>query len=534
MPAFSPLELLSQQPAPASDAQVPEGVATSKDQLVAGLRGMDFAQGAEALAPAAQAPAQSQAPQQAPEAAAPAAPTPEDAAAPPTLQSAVLAGVQAFQDALSGKAFMRPGCSDRAAVGVLQGVLQQLGHDCGLVDGLWGGRTTGAVKGFQSAHGLAPDAIIGPLTAGALDQTAGQTRGAGPSGVLVGPDGGTPSSLGYNADEVMEFDTSGNYIGTNTYDLDAKANGWEDTDGLPWSPFLLSWEHEKILKRWSQVDKTKSTLTDRTRCQAQVAMAARIVAGPDTLTSYAREVKTELINNMVILTMQVRIADPAGTGPEAKTLGELPTRLDTAIEHMGTLTSRPLASFEDLDWIAEAARWALVGPTAAQPSPADAAKAHGLGLGASDFTAMSQTVTNRAQLQGLLQSLVPGESYSVGVDPNDVPAGQPSAATHSVTLGKDGSGKLYLYDPFPKVGDQYIEVSFVDEVRFWPYFEKQSPLQPRQFKETVIDAKAKASTQPAGGSGKNPWDIPPGSLPDFPGFGFDPNDPLGLGLGLSH
>jgi peptidoglycan hydrolase-like protein with peptidoglycan-binding domain len=543
MPTFSPLDALSKHARPASDAQVPEGAETSASQLAAGLRGMSYDEGTAALVPptsAAPKPAEaapSPAPEAAPTPAAEVAPSPEvePTPAPPQVVSSIFAGIRAFQDALSGKSFMRPGCSDRQAVSVVQAALNQLGHNCGAVDGIWGGLTTAAVKAFQGAVNLVPDAIIGPLTAGALDEQAG-TRGqvaTTPAGTLVGPDGGAPSSLGYNVDEVMEFDTDGNAT-TNSYDLDAKAAGWQDTDGLSWSPFFLSWQHETILKRWSQVDMTKSTLTDRTRCQAQVAMAARIVAGPDQLAAYAREVKTELQNNLMILTMQVRMKDPVGTGPEAKTLGELPGRLDTAIGHIGTITQRPQANFEDLNWIAEATRWALVGPTDAQPTPADAAKAHGLGLGAGDATAMSQTVTSRSQLQGLLAALVPGESYSVGVDPTDVPAGQTSTATHSITLGKDGSGKLYLYDPFPKAGDQMLDVSFSDEVRFWPYFEKQAPVGPREFKETVIDSKANASKQAGGGQGTDPWANLPGTLPGIGIPGWDPSDPLGLGLGLSH
>ncbi len=544
MPTFTPLDALSKSARPASDAQIPEGTQTSPSQLAAGLRGLNYDQGAATLAPqASAAPKAPEATPEAPEAAPTTAPegvadpvtAPDPAPAPPEIVSSIFAGVRAFQDALSGKAFMRPGCGDRQAVRVLQGALNQLGHDCGAVDGLWGGLTTAGVKAFQVSANLVPDAIIGPLTAGALDEQAG-TRGqvaTPPAGKLVGPDGSAASSLGYNVDEVMEFDTEGNAT-TSSYDLDAKAAGWKDTDGLAWLPPFLSWQHETILKRWSQVDMTKSTLTDRTRCQAQVAMAARIVAGPDQLAAYAREVKTELQNNLMILTMQVRIQDPLGAGPEAKTLGELPRRLDTAIAHIGTVTQRPLACFEDLDWIAEAARWALSGPTDAKPTDADAAKAHGLGLGAGDATAMSQTVTSRSQLQGLLAALVPGESYSVGVDPTDVLAGQPSAATHSITLGKDRTGKLYLYDPFPKAGDQMIDVSLSDEARFWPYFEKQAPVGPRQFKETVIDSKANASKQAGGGQGPEPWANLPGTLPGIELPGWDPNDPLGLGLGLSH
>jgi peptidoglycan hydrolase-like protein with peptidoglycan-binding domain len=59
--------------------------------------------------------------------------------------------------------------------------LAAVGHDPGPADGLWGPRTQAAVVAFQSAHGLAPDGIIGPLTLRQLDQ-ADATAGGGGGG----------------------------------------------------------------------------------------------------------------------------------------------------------------------------------------------------------------------------------------------------------------------------------------------------------------------------------------------------------------
>jgi len=46
----------------------------------------------------------------------------------------------------------------------LQEALKALGHDPGPVDGVFGARTTSAVKAFQAAQGIAVDGIVGRVT----------------------------------------------------------------------------------------------------------------------------------------------------------------------------------------------------------------------------------------------------------------------------------------------------------------------------------------------------------------------------------
>lgn len=50
----------------------------------------------------------------------------------------------------------------------LQGVLNDLGYNCGKADGIFGDKTLKAVKAFQADHGLIPDGIVGMKTWDAL------------------------------------------------------------------------------------------------------------------------------------------------------------------------------------------------------------------------------------------------------------------------------------------------------------------------------------------------------------------------------
>jgi peptidoglycan hydrolase-like protein with peptidoglycan-binding domain len=55
-----------------------------------------------------------------------------------------------------------------AAVRRLQGLLRQRGFNPGPIDGIFGSRTTGAVRAFQRARRLVVDGVVGPQTWGAL------------------------------------------------------------------------------------------------------------------------------------------------------------------------------------------------------------------------------------------------------------------------------------------------------------------------------------------------------------------------------
>jgi N-acetylmuramoyl-L-alanine amidase len=72
--------------------------------------------------------------------------------------------------------FLRKGSVGESVV-ALQKSLATLGYYTAGIDGDFGPLTDKAVRAFQSASGLVPDGIVGPLTWGALDRTMEVSRG---------------------------------------------------------------------------------------------------------------------------------------------------------------------------------------------------------------------------------------------------------------------------------------------------------------------------------------------------------------------
>jgi len=80
----------------------------------------------------------------------------------------------------------------------VQEQLNKAGYDCGTPDGIWGPKTSAAVKKFQGDKKLTPDGIIGPATLAALENAAGPAGGAaaGGGGGAAGAGAGAPKTGG--------------------------------------------------------------------------------------------------------------------------------------------------------------------------------------------------------------------------------------------------------------------------------------------------------------------------------------------------
>lgn len=106
--------------------------------------------------------------------------------------------------------FLRAG-STGESVAIVQEILSGLGHYTGRVDGIFGPLTDKAVRAFQSASGLVPDGIVGPLTWAALERVGEVSRGkTGPlRGRLIvldaGHGGSEPGAISPWGDKEKDF-----------------------------------------------------------------------------------------------------------------------------------------------------------------------------------------------------------------------------------------------------------------------------------------------------------------------------------------
>ena len=89
-------------------------------------------------------------------------------------ESAPVAEVTSSYDALFGSSAMLRLGSRGAAVVDLQTVLIDLGYDPGTADGIFGSRTSAAVRSFQSDSGITADGLVGRATRDALDTALGE------------------------------------------------------------------------------------------------------------------------------------------------------------------------------------------------------------------------------------------------------------------------------------------------------------------------------------------------------------------------
>ena len=86
--------------------------------------------------------------------------------------------------------------SSKAKLKILQSALNDLGYDCGVVDGIWGTKTANALKAFQKANGLTADGVCGSATKAkfALKGYAQGTRYA-PEGLAITDENGYEMKL---------------------------------------------------------------------------------------------------------------------------------------------------------------------------------------------------------------------------------------------------------------------------------------------------------------------------------------------------
>lgn len=215
------------------------------------------------------------------------------------------------------------------------------------------------------------------------------------------------------------------------------------------------WDPATILPGMTQIDQNLSTNFDNVRCACASALASRIMAGPEAVDRLLADLMRRAGNGT---------APNYSAGPPPM-VGNIP--LDQYQARLGALRDR-LANQSldhgDLGEIQELLYQAYsIVPTSGGTFFYSAAGAQnyqaimelgngvdpgGTRIGAPGAANNTVTNPNSAQLATNINNLQTGESMTLGVDEFG-PAGPDGNPDHFIVVGRDPSGRVYLYDPWP-------------------------------------------------------------------------------------
>jgi hypothetical protein len=233
--------------------------------------------------------------------------------------------------------------------------------------------------------------------------------------------------------------------------LDAQKLPWT-TPGKP----EAGWNAEEILGKLTQVDESATTFTDEVRCGANSVLAVAITKGPLTTESFARGVMLSALHQS---------EDKKLSAERRQTTLEVYDKIWPAIRSVGNGT----ATYGDLSLIAHYAKVAM-------SEKADSSTTgHEVGAMAALVGGMrtsGEPIQDKEQFAMFARNLKKGESYIVLAGTNVLAEGVKtrnlSQTNHYVVVGRDSGGKIFLYDPYPRVGTQLLRSG---DPNFWTLFE---------------------------------------------------------------
>ena len=245
-----------------------------------------------------------------------------------------------------------------------------------------------------------------------------------------------------------------------TYTKAAVAEGAGlDAQKLPWiSPGKpeAGWNSEEILSKLTQVDESGVTFTDEVRCGANSVLAVAVTKGPLTTESFARGVMLNALHQS---------EDKKLTAERRQTTREVYDKIWPAIRGVGNGT----ATYGDLSLIAHYAKVAM------SEKAGSSTTGHEVGAMAALVGGMrtsGEPIQDKEHFAMFARSLKKGESYIVLAGTNVLAEGVKTRSlaqvNHYVVVGRDAGGKIFLYDPYPRVGTQLLRSG---DANFWTLFE---------------------------------------------------------------
>jgi hypothetical protein len=232
-----------------------------------------------------------------------------------------------------------------------------------------------------------------------------------------------------------------------------------DAQKLPWSsPGKQDggWNSEEILSKLTQVDESGVTFTDAVRCGANSVLAVAITRGPLATESWARGIMLKALAQGEDKSLA---ADKRQTGKDVYQL------IWPAIRAVGNGT----ATYGDLSLIAHYAK-VVMSEKADSSTTGHEVAAMAAMLGG--MRESGEPIQDKEQLAMFARGLKRGDSFILLVGTNVLAPGvmtrNLSQVNHYVVLGKDQGGKVFLYDPYPRVGVQLLRSG---DPNFWTLFE---------------------------------------------------------------
>ena len=245
-----------------------------------------------------------------------------------------------------------------------------------------------------------------------------------------------------------------------TYTKAAVAEGTGlDAQKLPWtSPGKpeAGWNSEEILSKLTQVDESGVTFTDEVRCGANSVLAVAVTKGPLTTEGFARGVMLNALHQS---------EDKKLSAERRQTTREVYDKIWPAIRGVGNGT----ATYGDLSLIAHYAKVAM------SEKAGSSTTGHEVGAMAALVGGMrtsGEPIQDKEHFAMFARNLKKGESYIVLAGTNALAEGVKtrslSQVNHYVVVGRDAGGKIFLYDPYPRVGTQLLRSG---DANFWTLFE---------------------------------------------------------------
>ena len=218
------------------------------------------------------------------------------------------------------------------------------------------------------------------------------------------------------------------------------------------------WDSNEILSKLTQVDESAATFTDQVRCGANSVLAVAINQGPRDTIAWARA---------IMRTAYGRARDPKASDETRTTNQSLGDKVWASIARM----ERATATYGDLSNIAHHAKVLL------SKSPTGATTGHEVAAMVGMLWGMQSSSTplqDKQMFASYVRDLKRRQAFIMLVDTSVLAQGTKtrnlSQTNHYVVVGKDAEGKAFLYDPFPRVGTQFLR-SNAPQQAFWTLFE---------------------------------------------------------------